>query len=106
MLDNFIILALIVLSFISGLKVSEHYHKKAAADMKEALEKQFLRLKARADADDPCKPYGTPQVYTPIKQLFSTGDYDGDNPLNEEFINKLKDKGKATVKLNRQQMSK
>ena len=37
-LDNLIILTLIVLSFIAGLRLDNHYHQKADLDRKEALE--------------------------------------------------------------------
>lgn len=45
------------LFFIFGLVVANHYNDKAEYLKKDALERQFLRLKAHADADDPCKPY-------------------------------------------------
>ena len=94
-LDNFIIVSLIILSFIAGLRVDNWYHMKALADKKDALERQFIRLRARADADDPCRPYGKPTFPQPIPVQFNTGDHDGDGPINEAFMEKLKATGHA-----------
>lgn len=90
-LDNLIILTLIVLSFVAGLRVDNHYHQKADLDRKEALEKQFVRLRAKADADDPVRPYGTPQVLPPIPINYSAPA----GPITQEFMDELKTTGKA-----------
>lgn len=45
------------LFFLGGMFLANYYNDKSAANTKDALERQFLRLKANADADDPCKPY-------------------------------------------------
>ena len=89
-IDNLIIIALIVGAFIGGLKLSDRYHDNENIRVKEALERQFLRLKTKMDADDPCKPYV--RCYTPIQP---TGDYDGDGPISPEFMKELKETGKA-----------
>lgn len=105
-LDNLIILVLIVVSFILGLKLDAYYRDKADAERKEALEKQFIRLRAKADADDPVKPYGTPQVSAPIHVTYQTGDFDGDFPLNQEFMTRLKENGQASAKFRKSDLSK
>ena len=88
---NILIAALLVLSFIAGLRVDNHYHQKADLDRKEALEKQFIRLRAKADADDPVRPYGTPQVLPPIPVNYSAHA----GPITQEFMDELKTTGKA-----------
>ena len=45
------------LFFVFGLIIANHYNDKAECQKKDALERQYLRLKAHTDADDPCKPY-------------------------------------------------
>ena len=99
MIDNLVILTLIVLSFVAGLKLDRYYFNRAEMEKKDALERQFLRLRARADADDPCGPYiaqparWIPQPPPPVK--FNTGDFDGDGPIGPEFMKELKTTGKA-----------
>lgn len=67
------------------MAVANHYNNRAALMQKDALERQFVRLVARADADDPCKPY---------QQAFSP------SQLNA-FETRLKTNGQATVQLNK-----
>lgn len=115
-LDNLIILSLIVLSFISGMCLANKYHMMASQEQKEALEKQFLRLKARSDADDPCRPYGTPRWSRSIPQ---TGDFDGDfaigyktlknkqpDLIDDSFMNELKTTGKAKTTFRKSDLAK
>lgn len=103
-LNNLIILTLIILSFIAGLRLDNYYHQKADLDRKEALEKQFVRLRAKADADDPVKPYGTPQIYQQIPVLYNQGDSDG--PLNEAFMNELHTNGRAKTTFRKSDLAK
>ena len=107
-LDNLIIILLIVTSFMSGMAIANKYNRKAEREKRDALERQFLRLKAKADADDPCKPYTAPNfTYVPPAPLPNTGDYDGDPPpINTEFMDRLKKNGKAAVKFNRADIAK
>lgn len=91
--DNLIILCLIILSFVSGITLANKYNRQAQYEKKDALERQFLRLKANADADDPCKPYIAP---IPIRKY--SGDFDGD-PIGQPFMDQLKKTGRATTKL-------
>ena len=79
-------LILIILSFISGLKLSDHYHKVSDAEKKYALEKQYLRLKAGMDADDIMQPYVAP----PDKRNFT---------VPSEFINRLQTTGNASMRI-------
>lgn len=108
-LDNLIIVTLHVLCFIAGLKVANYYNRKAQLETKEALEKQFLRLRVRADADDPCKPYIGPQVVRYNTQVpLNTGDTDGDNlrPITPEFMEHLKQNGQAATKFRKSDIAK
>lgn len=56
-LDNTIILSLIVGAFIAGMKIADKYHREARLEIKSALQRQYLRLQADMDADDPVQPY-------------------------------------------------
>ena len=99
-IDNLIIVSAIILAFIAGLKLADRYNKRAFIMQKEALEKQFLRLKACADADDPCKPYIAP-----------TGDYDGDedrwpNPITPAFMAHLRENKQASTKFRKSDLAK
>lgn len=76
-------LSLIVASFIAGLKLSTWYYRQAEEDKRYALERQFLRLRASADADDPAGPY------VPRRRI----------KLSPQFEEKLKTNGRATVSL-------
>lgn len=100
-LDNLIIVSLIVLSFIAGLRVDNRYHVNALADKKDALERQYIRLRAKADADDPCKPYGKPLFPQPIPVIHNAGDTDGDQLINQQFMDHLQKNGRASTKLNK-----
>lgn len=98
-IDNLIILSLIVSAFCLGMYVSNRYNAKASMEVKDALERQYLRLRAKADADDPCRPYIAPRVLHPIPR--PSGDYDGDEelrPITPEFMDNLKEKGRAATK--------
>lgn len=105
-IDNLIIISLIVLSFIAGLKIDNRYHTNALADKKDALEKQFVRLRVRADADDPCRPYGVPSFPQPIPMVRNTGDFDGDGPINGAFMNELKTTGRAKTTFRKSDIAK
>lgn len=108
-LDNLIIVSLIILAFIAGMKIDSRYHEKADIRVKDALERQFLRLRAKADADDPCRPYGTPQIFHPLPRpaIQNTGDFDGDNfPIKQEFLDELKTTGKAKTTIRKSDISK
>ena len=103
-LDTLIVIALCIGFFVFGLKLSDHYHDQAARDTKDALERQFLRLRAKADADDPCKPYmafGSQPVFRevvgPISPAPNNGfDTDSDpQPISESFMKDLKENGQA-----------
>lgn len=107
-LDNFIILSLPVIAFVMGMRVANKYNAKAASDRDRALQTQYLRLRANADADDPCKPYPPQQWEKPLKPVpINTGDYDGDNlNLDKAFEQRLKQNGKAVVKFNKADIAK
>ena len=99
------------LFFLAGLIVAGHYHDKldierdkAEADKRYELQSQFVRLKARCDADDPCRPY-----VSRLQPVPATGDYDGDKdlkPISDEFMKNLKENGSAVVKLKKADIAK
>ena len=91
-IDNMIIVTLHVLCFIAGLKLANWYHANAERDRKDALERQFVRLQTRSDADDPCKPYVFP---APIVAPSNNGFDD----VKEQFADRLKKNGQATAML-------
>ena len=98
-LDNFIILLLPVLAFIAGLKISDRYHTQSEQEKRYYLQKQYMRLQTKSDADDPCQPYipWEEEHYTPLKNIdLNAGDTDGDNVLGEDFTQRLKENGRAT----------
>ena len=79
-MDMFLTTAIAVVShslfFLAGLFVANYYNDKSAANTKDALERQFLRLRAHADADDPVKPYKSSVTVLPEgfeEQLRSNG---------------------------------
>lgn len=105
MIDNLIILTLIVVSFVTGLKLDRYYFTKAESDKRDALERQFLRLQARSDADDPCRPY----IAQPTKWIApvpNTGDFDGDGPIGQKFMNELRTTGKARTTFRKSDIAK
>lgn len=93
-------LALIVLSFVAGLRLDNYYHTRAAIEQKEALEKQFVRLRARADADDPVRPYGTPQFSQPIPVSYPSP------PITQEFMDELQANGRAKTTFRKSDLTK
>jgi len=45
------------LAFYAGKRTADNYWKSAEIEKTTALQRQFVRLQAHADADDPCQPY-------------------------------------------------
>lgn len=103
-LEYVVFSVLIVAAFIAGMRLDNYYQQKSAKEVKEALERQFVRLRAKADADDPCRPYGTPQWVQPIP--LNTGDFDGDGPIGQEFMQELKTSGKAKTSFRKSDLAK
>ena len=100
---NIVVIVLFILSFISGLMLDNYYHTKAAASQKDALERQFVRLQARADADDPCKPYGTPRFSPPVPVTYPA---EPAQPISEEFMTELQTNGRAKTSFRKSDLSK
>lgn len=101
-LDNVIIVALHVLCFIAGVKLANYYNNKHQIEMKEALERQYLRLKTRMDADDPCRPYVHLQPQSVSQAQFAgpvcpPPNNGFDSPIDQSFMQNLKDNGKAVT---------
>lgn len=105
-LDVLIVVTLMILSFVAGMTVANHYHNATKAEIKEALQRQYLRLQARMDADDPCGPYMHELKPVPKACDLNTGDFDGDEqfeetkpgPIDNSFMTTLLEKGKAVTK--------
>ena len=115
-LDNLIIILLHVACFIAGIKLANYYNEKAIREQKDALQKQYVRLAARSDADDPCqpymtpdgpcKPYGTPDYYPENPDCYPTGNTGGDNqPITPEFMDELRQNGRAKVSFRKSDVS-
>lgn len=79
-----ITLVLIILSFVAGLKLAGYYYKTATQEREYALQRQYVRLMANVDIDDPVGPY------TPRKKM----------QLPPEFEDRLRKNGRATASLN------
>ena len=79
-----IVLLLIISSFIAGLKLAGYYHQCASADREYALQKQYVRIRAGADADDPVAPYVARNKIQ----------------LPPEFAKRMQQNGRATVSFN------
>ena len=58
--------SLIAVSFYAGVKFADSYHDKQDAAVSYALKKQFARLRAGSDADDPVQPYVSPDDHTQL----------------------------------------
>ena len=85
-LDNTLIICCIIGAFIAGIRLSGYYHNRIMNEVNLALQKQYVRLQAGSDADDPCQPYVNAQPY--LKQRIQ---------LPPEFDNRLKTNGQATM---------
>lgn len=96
---NIVIWALILISdilcFIAGLRLDNYYHRHAKLEVKDALEKQYVRLRANADADDPCRPYVS---YT--RQLCPQP------PITQEFMDELQANGRAKTSFRKSDLTK
>lgn len=88
-----VLLVVSAISFFCGLKLSDRYHSIAAYEQKAALQKQFVRLNAGVDADDPAQPY----VYVPPmkKRRFS---------VDQNFVDRLRTNGSATIAVDNPQV--
>lgn len=51
------LVCLMILCFFSGVRLSDYYHDRQERAVDYALKRQFARLRAGADADDPVAPY-------------------------------------------------
>lgn len=101
-LDNLIIIFLHIACFVAGIALANYYNDKATREQKDALEKQYLRLISRSDADDPVKPYLAPSQY----RAYPSGDTDGDaQPITQEFMDELRQNGRAKVSFRKSDVS-
>ena len=83
--DNLLILMLIAGAFLYGKYLGDKYHKEAETEKQYALRKQYVRLKAGCDADDPAQPYVAPPQAS--------------RPIPSEFIEHLRRNKRATMQL-------
>ena len=94
-IDNLLIFGIHILCFVAGMALANKANAAKERAVKEALERQFLRLKANADADDPVKPY------------VSAGDFDGDpRPITPVFMDRLRTNGQASMKFRKSDVAK
>lgn len=70
-------------SFIFGVRLSDRYHEQKEREIRNALQKQFVRLKAGMDSDDPIQPY---TALEPEKKY----------SVSHEFMRRLRTHGSAT----------
>lgn len=80
-LNGFIILALIVLSFISGKHISDSYHSERIQELE-----YLLRLQAASQ--------GVGYVQPPVRRRA---------PIGQDFMDKLKEHGRATQRIDENQ---
>lgn len=103
-LEAVLIMLMVIGAFVAGLRLDAYYQNKAANETKTALEKQFLRLKSGSDADDPCRPYGTPVFQHPIPTNYPD---DYRKPVvDQAFMDELKSTGKAKTVFRKSDLSK
>jgi len=125
-IDNVLIVSLIIGAFIAGVRLDNYYQTKAAKALKDALQQQYVRLRAGSDADDPLKPYLGPTAGAKITRMPAnfirpdlhpySGDSDGDDPIPElaekpkpitsEFMDNLKTTGQASVRFRKSDIAK
>lgn len=88
-----IIILLIAVSYTLGMKTANWYNDKAFREQREALERQYLRLRAGTDYYDPVGPYKVRGIPLKSQKCFSPAQL-------EEFETRLKNNGSATVMFN------
>lgn len=62
MIGTVALTTLIAASFYAGVRFADYYAVRREQAVDHALKKQYVRLVARADADDPCQPYVSPDM--------------------------------------------
>jgi len=90
-----LIVAGIAVAYFLGLKTAEYFADKAETEKKDALERQYLRIKANTDFYDPVGPYQFPKANYRKQKGFSPAQL-------TEFEARLKNNGSAVVQLNSQ----
>lgn len=82
-LDNFLILALHVLCFIAGMKISDKYHH----EKDQQVERQVRLAQARIRAND-YAPY-----VAPVERKYKA-------PIGAPFVDRINQNGRATQQIN------
>ena len=96
-LDILFAVILVAASFFCGACFSDYFNRRAHNEQRAALERQYLRIQAGSDADDPCRPY----VYTrptPVVQNIL-------NPVDNQFMDELHSRGRAKKKFRKSDLT-
>lgn len=88
-----VILALVIAGgfFYLGKTFADRYHELSDIRVREALQRQYLRIQAGMDADDPVCPYVAPT------QATTQGTHPLSGELLSEFRRRMKETGQASV---------
>ena len=91
----FLSVLLFIASFFAGVLYAEHNARTMRQEITMALQRQYYRLKAGLDADDPVQPYGE----SSIEQQIAYNNRKERVPFSvpEGFIDKMKENGRATA---------
>lgn len=91
----FLSVVLFIVSFSAGVLYAEHNAKVMRQEINMALQRQYYRLKAGVDADDPVQPYGD----SVAEQQIEYNNRKGREPfrITEDFVTKMKENGRATT---------
>lgn len=107
-LDNFLIIVLHVLCFAAGVKLANWYNKNSRRELKEELQRQYLRLKTNMDADDPCRPY-----MMSVEQVAPVPDMqpkvykhpaNSKQPISPQFMEQLQQTGQAKTQFRKSEL--
>lgn len=87
-----VLLALCAGSFLLGMNIANKYNADERSHTKDALERQYMRLRANADSDDPVRPYKRRVQQPTFEQTPTAPQW-----IPESFAQELKENGKAKI---------
>lgn len=90
-----VLLVLCAGSFLLGMNIANKYNAEERSHTKDALERQFMRLRANADSDDPVRPYKRRVQQPTFEQAPTT--LTPQQWIPESFAQELKETGKAKM---------
>lgn len=90
-----VLLVLCAGSFLLGMNIANKYNAEERSHTKDALERQFMRLRANADSDDPVRPYKRRVQQPTFEQTPTT--LTPQQWIPESFGQQLKENGKAKI---------